>query len=173
MTRSILSACVMLAFFIPYSRAQSISPKTLNATGGSKVINGNTYEWSVGEMALVSTSAGSNIVVTQGLLQPVPGPSGIDVVSNLSKQLEVYPNPAGEMVYLRYDLKQAGKLEYILQDMTGKAILKNNINAGNTASTTEISLGNLPSATYMLYISFQPVNGTAEQASFKIDKLKN
>ncbi|MGB8191233.1 MAG: T9SS type A sorting domain-containing protein [Chitinophagaceae bacterium] len=50
------------------ANAQSVQ-QTLNAGGGSKA--GNIYlDWSVGEMVAVQTFSSSNVLLTQGLLQP-------------------------------------------------------------------------------------------------------
>ena len=51
-------------------KAQSITPSVINASGYSGTISGQVFDWSIGEMTLVSTYTGSTLIVTQGLLQP-------------------------------------------------------------------------------------------------------
>ncbi|HTO14955.1 MAG TPA: hypothetical protein VLZ83_04255 [Edaphocola sp.] len=62
----------------------------INATGGSYTLNANTYEWSVGEMTLVSTVITPSLVITQALFQPIltevginPGKCQVDKFSSI------------------------------------------------------------------------------------------
>jgi hypothetical protein len=43
---------------------------TLNVSSHSAAIKGLTFDYSIGEMTLVSTERNANLIVTQGLLQP-------------------------------------------------------------------------------------------------------
>ncbi len=163
-TSSIICLCAL------HSNAQSISPSTLNAAGGSGKISTNTYEWSVGEMTLVHTVSASNIVVTQGILQPIPASNSVKNATLLTNYIKVYPNPASETIYIDCSFPERGNLSYMLQDITGKIITSGDahIEAGNRK--IEINLFDIAVATYMLNISYQPVNAPAEKISFKIDK---
>ncbi len=53
------------------SLAQNIEPAIINTTGGAYTQGGITYEWSVGELALVETMINSKASITNGLLQPL------------------------------------------------------------------------------------------------------
>ncbi len=170
MKRTIVLSFTLL-FVTSYIRGQSISPSTLNGTGGSKVIGTDTYEWSVAEMTLVNTASASNIIVTQGVLQPAPPPTGIKTENMLTRSLQVYPNPASHIVYLQYNFPTTGKLNYVLQDITGKLISRKEIATAAGQNKEELNLGGLANASYMLYISYEPTNGTVERTSFKLDKI--
>lgn len=50
-----LAGCLLL---LAPAGAQSAGPATLNAAGGSATISSDTYEFSIGEMAVTSTYAG-------------------------------------------------------------------------------------------------------------------
>lgn len=171
MKRAILIGLMLLPA-AGYIRGQSLAPATLNATGGSKVIGTETYEWSVAEMTMVSTATASNIIVTQGILQPFPLPAtDIKKSNTLSKQLQVYPNPTSNIIYLQYNLTNSGTLSYMLQDVAGKQVTTRNAQVTAGQDKQELSLAALASGTYMLYITYMPYNGAAEQANFKIDKI--
>jgi hypothetical protein len=172
MKKIFLLASAALAFFIPDSRAQSISPGTINAAGGTKVIGGDTYDWSVAEMTLVSTVTTPSVIVTHGVLQPPDATVGIEKTIPLNGQVKVYPNPSADIVYLEYNFVTAGKLEYMLQDMTGRQIKSYTAAIKKGQDRQEINLSALANATYMLYVTYQPNGGNVQQTSFKIDKIK-
>ncbi|MHB8208637.1 MAG: gliding motility-associated C-terminal domain-containing protein [Mucilaginibacter sp.] len=51
------------------SRAQTVSPAIVNVAGNTFTQSDITYEWSVGEMALVETMITTKAIITNGLLQ--------------------------------------------------------------------------------------------------------
>lgn len=53
------------------SQAQTVTPAIVNVSGNTYTDSGITYEWSVGEMALVETLMNTKGSITNGLLQPV------------------------------------------------------------------------------------------------------
>ena len=53
------------------SRAQSIGPAIVNASGNTFAQGDMIYEWSIGELALVETMINASGSITNGLLQPV------------------------------------------------------------------------------------------------------
>ncbi len=170
MKKSILTllgmACGTLAAF-----SQSIGPSTLNAAGGSAVVSGNTYEWSVGEMAVVSTYADASLVVTQGVLQPNgSGTTGINEHTLSDKLLQVYPNPASSVLNIQPNFGRDCNLIYQLQDITGKTML-----AGEQASATgktlvQVNLNNLVSGSYLLQVQVKTGKDTYSNV-YKIQKL--
>lgn len=173
MKKKLLLTCAGLAF--AWHAGAQITPytRTLNAAGGTTTTTGgNTFEWSVGEMALVNTWSKPNIIVTQGVLQPTDDNVGVGKLSPLVVDMRVYPNPAQTMVHLNYNLKQ-GILSYELQDIAGRTVRskKQNITAGE--KTEAIELGAVANGTYMLNVVFSPEDGIQQTTSFKIDKIQN
>lgn len=78
---------VLLSLSSTFCIGQSSSPTVLNTTGGSYTYLNITYEWSVGELALVESMLGSEYTLTNGLLQPqkiVPADilNGFNIVPN-------------------------------------------------------------------------------------------
>lgn len=152
--------------------AQSIGPSTINATGGSAPIGGNIFDWSVGEMTMVSTLSGSGIIVTQGVLQPYDGPDRVVINSLLQQQLNVFPNPALSVVNLQYTSSIQGTLTYRLIDMVGQLIKTATIDVKQGTTTEQINISALASATYMLEVTVNPVNDAAKSTAYKIQKLQ-
>ncbi len=150
------------------ANAQSVGPATLNATGGSKTIGTQEFEWSVGEMTMVSTFAGSNVIVTQGVLQPSAAMAGVANLPGLTDQLQVFPNPASSVVNFRYTSAMEGALSYRLIDMTGKVISSQTMKVKQGTNEQQVDLTSLACATYFLEITAQG----SETISYKIQKIK-
>ncbi|MCD6063727.1 MAG: Secretion system C-terminal sorting domain [Flavipsychrobacter sp.] len=170
MKRSVL--LILLLTLAGLARAQTIGPATMNVTGDATTIGTDSHEWSVGEMTLVNSFVSSNLVVTQGLLQPAPFATGIDRVNATSEQLLVYPNPARDVLMLQPQFQNGGLLQYAIADASGKSILNGNftLRAGNEKQ--ELDLRSLAAGHYLLQVSFQaPANNTDFRSSFKIEKL--
>ncbi len=166
MKRTILLLPILTAF---HAKAQSIEPAALNATGGQNVIAGNTYEWSVGEMALVNTATTSGLIVTNGVLQPSASTSGVDDFPFRNDQMTVYPNPTDKEVFIQPNLSPQTPMQMVLMDITGKTLLQSEtiLNSGNEKQS--IHLSTYPAGSYMLIIRATDQENN-HQASYKIQK---
>lgn len=151
--------------------AQSIGPSTLNSAGGSATLGGNTYEWSLGEMTVVSTYSGGSLVVTQGLLQPANLSNGIHEHSIAAGALQVYPNPAEDVLYLQPAFRQGDKLSFALLDMTGKTILREEKLLVTGTELQTIRLTGLAAGNYMLQVVLVTTSGN-QVAGYKVQKLR-
>ena len=153
------------------ARGQSIGPSTLNSTGGSGTIGTTIFDWSIGEMTMVSTFTGSSVIVTQGVLQNNKVPDGVGHL-DITNQLQVFPNPASSIVNVRYTAAGPGKLTLRLMDITGKLITTSNTQVDQGVTSEQLSIADLAAATYMLEVSFKGNSGTQGLTSYKIEKLK-
>jgi len=146
-------------------RAQVLGPTTLNSAGGTKVIGSNEFDWSVGEMTMVSTFTMSNLIVTQGVLQPA-GYSNEGVPTNkLASELQVYPNPATNIVNIDFTTPVQSSLTYRLMDIAGKVIKTSSMDARQGKTSEQVDVASLANATYML-----EVTAGSESVSYKIEK---
>ena len=171
--KRIYKLIVALIVITTYNQAfaQSISPFILNGAGGSKQIGSIIYDYSVGEMTMVSTFYGSNVTLTQGLLQNnVSVPVGV-VNMEFAQNIVVYPNPASSVVNIKFNSPKNGNLVYKLLDMTGKTLISKGVEVNNSIMSQEINIDPLAVATYMLEITFSTC-GATETNSYKIDKIK-
>lgn len=151
--------------------AQSIGPSTLNAAGGSATIGGNTYEWSVAEMTMVNTGTGTNLVVTQGVLQPTTPVTSVKNIKVLgADELKVYPVPTRDMLYVQPSLNQKGDLQLALTDINGRVVLQQTAHLATGNEKQEINMSALSAGNYFLNAVFTSSEG-AQQTSFKIQKL--
>ena len=136
------------------ARAQSMGPQTINASGGSAGISGNTFEWSVAEMTVVSTYTSSGRILTQGVLQPKVPPAGINGIALQNKDVQVYPNPVQDELNLLCHFSSGGKLNCMLQDMTGKTILEQHKQLDKGNETLKMELHGIATGSYLLIVNY-------------------
>lgn len=150
--------------------AQSIGPSTLNASGGSASVAGNLYEWSVGEMTMISTFSSSGLVVTQGLLQPsATGGTGVGNSPQITQHLDVFPNPADYILYLNPRFRGPVTLQYSLLDMTGRTVLSQKAFLPTGTEKQSLLLSHLAAGQYMLSVVLDD-QGDHYNAAYKIQK---
>jgi len=164
-----ITACLILGAVIT-SHGQSIGPSTINTAGGSKVISGNTYEFSIGEMALVNTASAPNIIVTHGVLQPNVAPTKVKDVNALSDKLKIYPNPSDNILNIQPDFETGGQLTYQLYDALGRIMLTGEFNLVSGKEKQTISLNQLAASSYVLHLNLNK-KGVVYTASFNVQKI--
>lgn len=170
MKKSMLASCFLCMATLP-AWTQEAGPSTLNAAGGSKTIAGNTHEFSIGEMALVSTFSGAGIIVTQGVLQPGNTITGIDDRAFFEGNLSLFPNPAEDQVFLQPSFGAGGRLSYELYDALGRVLRQATATLTTGKEKQTLVLKNLAASTYTLRISFQQ-KGKTYTTAYKIQKLQ-
>lgn len=170
MKKLLLTAFIALPIgFSAY--AQSMSPAILNAGGGSATLNGNTFEWSIGEMVLVNTAHAGNLIVTQGLLQPLKtnGSTGLEVDQFVMDHVKVYPNPTENIFYIETDFHAVGELYCVLYDMSGKIVENKKLAINNQSVKVPFNISALAGGLYSLTIAFTG-EGNTSKAVYKIEK---
>jgi len=173
MKRSILLILVALVLAVNGHAQVSLGPSTVNCGGGYHVLDYDEYEWSIGEMTMVTTFTNPSIVVTQGVLQPFDiFITGVGNTTVLNGQIKVFPNPANSEVNLQYTAPADGTLSYSLLDMDGKLIKSNTAGVVSGTTTEQINVSELACATYMLEVTVNHGNSASEKTSYKIQKLK-
>jgi Secretion system C-terminal sorting domain len=109
-----------------FAHAQSIGPSILNSAGGKGTIGANTFEYSIGEMAVVSTNTAASITVTHGVLQPIPkNADAINDVAFAKLNFNIYPNPASTDVNISIKHTDIDINGIQLYDVSGKLIFNN------------------------------------------------
>ena len=164
---------------------QSLFTSTLNTSGDYKKLFQNdmrfpnyTFEWSIGESAIISTNLSSNLLVTHGLLQGyllnVP-----QVPSNgfwYPDEIKLYPNPI--INDFTVDLLSAvkGVVFFSLYDSRGIMLSQYSINYQGIGKTEHFNISHLPSGNYLLRVTIKgfPESGgnIIKQGLFKIIKLR-
>jgi len=155
------------------SRAQMVMPYTVNSTGGTAVVGGDVYDWSFAEMVMISTSTSPNLIVTAGLLQPIDPNVSLPEHTGEGLTLNVFPNPAADMLNLETAFSDPGKLMAQLYDVSGKQvkIVAWDLEPGNNLKF--ISLDDCAPGMYLLRIYFSSGNSVGQfLRTFKIQKIQ-
>ncbi len=164
-------------FFSLGSFAQSISPATLNTTGGTYIFNYYRVEWSFGESMAISTmtDGNSNVFVTNGILQPnTHNPATVN--NNMAwdrDEIRILPNPTQNVIEIDFFTKQKGKVIMNLFDEAGKYVGNKQFDYFGNGSIQRWDLSQFPSGMYLLNIQLQPTGtSVAKKGSFKVIKIK-
>lgn len=166
-------AVFLISFCLPAISlfAQTHTPATLNVAGGTNTINGQVFEYSIGEMALVHTATATNIVVTQGILQPGEIGTGISDHRLTDGQISVYPNPVDDILNVDANLLSGGSLQLQLFDLNGKLVSQKQVAINSGKENTNLSLSHFAAGSYILNAVFKTGNEYYHQ-NFKIQKIK-
>lgn len=175
MKKSIVLSLALLATVLFANNVYS--QHTLNVSGGSATLQGNTYEYAIGEMTLVHTAHHPSLIITQGFLQPhdgeVTSPSANpgSTLSSLSDQIRVYPNPTTNIVYLELQESQAGNYQLDVYDAAGR-ILHSSEGALQVGSNKlSVNLETYASGNYYLFLHKPNTLGVMDNYSYQIQKI--
>lgn len=127
---------------------------TLNTSGGSQSVATGSFDYSIGEMTVVSTQSNTNLTVTQGLLQVESSTLGLPEILISNQELSVFPNPVENILNIKPYFKSAGELLIQLFDIQGKRILQKTFHLQSGLEQQELDLSTLSDASYMLNVQF-------------------
>jgi hypothetical protein len=164
-------------FFSLQSYSQSVTPATLNATGGTNFFTFYRFEWSFGEsMAITTMESTSNIIVTNGLLQP--GTDQPATVNNTNvwdaDEIKILPNPFRNNLEIDFFSKQQGKVTLNFIDESGRFLAQRQFDYYGTGRIEIWNLDKYPSGAYFLNISLAPTGNVsvAKHGIYKVIKIK-
>jgi hypothetical protein len=151
--------------------------QTLNVAGNSAKINGMSFEYSIGEMTIVSTEHNANLIVTQGMLQPSNVPDktqtspSVNNLNDLADQIKVYPNPTQNILFVETFETQIGDYSYQLFDGVGKIVLSQSGQTIKGLNKFSFDLQSFAGGNYYLMLRKLGPSGEPENYSYKIQKL--
>lgn len=162
-------------FSAPGSFAQTVTPTALNTTGGTNFFTFYRFEWSFGEAMAIETMSASNIIVTNGVLQP--GTHNPAIINNTgawdSDEIKILPNPTQNILEIDFFSKQSGKVTMNLYDNSGRFMGSKQFVYSGTGRIERWDLGRYPYGMYFLNIQLVPAgNSVAKKGSYKIQKIK-
>jgi len=152
------------------SKAQSFLSPSVIASGGNHFSN-STFQlsYTIGEMALVSTEAVGNSILTQGFHQP--DKFTIILVNDPVNELNaiVFPNPFGDNVYLQLEGWKPERFVLDLFDATGRKVISGRT-FQHTPGTQQIPIetSHLAAGTYLLRLLNTQ---TGSEKSFRITRM--
>jgi hypothetical protein len=150
--------------------AQSITPYTFNNGGGSA----SSIEWSIGESVSVANFTTTNYLLNTGLLQPLT-----NVVTSINEygpvvyghQISISPNPTTDLVHLKGQFNQMGRLSFQVIDSKSSIILTHEVGTNIISYEKDIFMHNYPSGIFYIKVIFKPNYGIIKTGIFKIVKL--
>jgi len=150
--------------------AQSITPYTFNNGGGSA----SSIEWSIGESVSIANFTTPNYLLNTGLLQPLT-----NVVTSINDygpvvfghQITISPNPTTQLVHLKGQFNQMGRLSFQVIDSKSSILLNHEAGTNIISYEKDIFLDNYPSGIFYIKVIFKPTNGIIKTGVFKIVKL--
>jgi hypothetical protein len=166
---------IFLGLILMMSTLRFYAQHGINVSSSSAIINGAVFDYSIGEMTLVSTERNANLIVTQGLLQPnysriatQAQPVNTQIAS--SDKIKVYPNPTENILNVESFENAEAEISYQLFDATGKVILNRLIMSQAGSNKLTLDLKNYAAGSYYLMIRKPNENGILENFSYKIQK---
>ena len=150
--------------------AQSITPYTFNNGGGSST----SIEWSIGESVSIANFTTPNFLLNTGLLQPLT-----NVVTSINDygpvvyghQITISPNPTTDLVHLKGQFNQMGRLSFQVIDSKSSVLLTHEAGINIISYEKDILMHNYPSGIFYIKVIFKPTNGIIKTGIFKIVKL--
>jgi hypothetical protein len=146
---------LVIVFFLLSTNlnAQTIAPSILNASGGSTIINNNTYEWSFAEMVDVATyNTGSNFVTT-GLLQPLEEKLSVHLLPNSNTSISIYPNPFASTINLNIKSEDLNAVQIVVKNMLGQLVYQQEYTLMSNNDVVQINLHHLSFGPYVIEVN--------------------
>jgi hypothetical protein len=150
--------------------AQSITPYTFNNGGGSA----SSIEWSIGESVSIANFTTPNYMFNTGLLQPLT-----NVVTSINEygpvvyghQITISPNPTTDLVHLKGQFNQMGRLSFQVIDSKSSILLTHEAGTNIISYEKDILMDHYPSGIFYIKVIFKPLYGIIKTGIFKIVKL--
>lgn len=156
--------------------AQSVTPAILNSTGGTNFFTFYRFEWSFGEaMAIETMGPVSNLIVTNGVLQPgTHNPATINNTGAWDRdEIRILPNPTQNKLEIDFFSKQQGKVTMNLVDAAGRFLARRQFDYFGTGRIEIWNLEQYPSGSYFLNISLSPTGtSVAKKGTYQVIKVK-
>ena len=144
----------ILLFLLGMStNAQTIAPNIINASGGSTIINNNTYEWSIAEMVSVTSfNTGSNFVTT-GLLQPLEQKLSVYLLPNNNTSISIFPNPFTSIIHLAIKSDVLEDIQIVVKNMFGQMAYRQTYSMESNNEVVQLNLNHLSVGPYVIEIN--------------------
>jgi hypothetical protein len=132
--------------------AQQIKQEVIASAGGYNVSSGAnqiSISWTLGQTIVPTFSAGG-LTLSHGF-------QGTLIISTVEEnilnpvQVVIFPNPASEIINIRFETPTDGEISLLLLDAQGKLVKTEKIEAATT--NKEINMQDLPSGIYYLRLT--------------------
>ena len=157
------------------AQAQTMTPQVINSSGESGKKAVYYFDWSVGELALITTmqNADSSFLLTNGFLQP--GSAGRKPDAGIGNALgndevNLHPNPTADNLYVTVLPKEKGQVRiYLFNQKAGLIFYK--IFPSTSAIAVTIPMASQINGLYTLRVEVYPENGEPRKGSYPVLKI--
>lgn len=156
---------LILSIGIDNVNAQSSNPQIVSSAGETFQGNSLQIDWTLGELA-ITTIQNSSQQITQGFHQPTFVIMSIDELSQKIGQIQVFPNPASDIIEVKANFDQSRNVMIQLVNLNGSLLWMTKNNGDQIDQVKDIT--NLPSGTYFLNFL---IDGNKYSQTFKIQKI--
>jgi hypothetical protein len=134
-------------------------------------IRGITYEYAIGQVMAGDTHIYGDFIVAPGVIQPTPRAriTGKDIDAS---ELQVFPDPVENTLFLLPAFRQGGKLNYALFDAAGSLVLSGESVLQGGTERQDLPVSHLATGQYILKVSWSPAGATPRTSGYKIQKLR-
>jgi len=173
--KKLIAASILLVGLSFNANAQAEVQQVINASGGTSLDQDYSFDWSIGELALVNNmeSPDNRFRLTNGFLQPYSILTYHKEKSYFEKlDIRVYPNPTKGPVAIDFFTMQKGMIALTVVNDGGKVIYQESIAYNGLGQLYELNLQNYPAGVYTLYIYLDPEKGAVRKSgAFRVMKL--
>lgn len=167
--KKIIILLIVMASWVTYSFAQSISPQVIASNGTFSYANGYSLSYTTGQIAS-ATFVQSSSIITQGFQQPNDVYTGLQTFATPTLTAQLYPNPAVDQINLVItSSNNSGTYTVQLVDLLGRYIQQpQTMQVANGQTRFVFNVQQLPQAMY-----FITVKSSASDVvhSFKFNKI--
>lgn len=167
--RLFVAGAIILGF-----SSHGFAQQTINAGSHSAILDQARFDYSIGEMTLVSTQRTPSLIVTQGYLQPVlKGMQSQDpssALGDLAGYVKVYPNPTENFLFVEMT-RDIGDFSLKLFDGQGKVVIEKLHMNGEANQKLTLDLSSLSAGSYFLMIDPANTQLLKQQLSYNIQKM--
>jgi hypothetical protein len=143
---------IFIVAAISFTLSAGAQTNGIVSTAGANNIKGNVaLSWIIGQpVASATTNAGKTVILTQGLQENMVVTS-ITENSCIPGKLSLYPNPAGDILNLRFEEAVQDDIAVALVDAKGNPVKNDRIEAATTEK--QLDLKSLPSGIYYIRLT--------------------
>lgn len=155
------------------ANSQLISSSVTNSTGNSYSAGLYSFDWSVGEAAIVQPMKAENglLVITNGLLQP-DLPRILPVLTFTDDEIKISPNPTYNKIEVKLATVHSGLLTISVYGAGGQLLHSVKKTCSGAADLERIDMSSFPAGTYVMRIELEPKAGSLPKTgSYKLLKL--
>jgi hypothetical protein len=173
--RGIIITLILFLCYGVQSKAQSITPFTINIAGFTSNQNGYALTVSTGEtISITNFKAPNGESLSSGFLQNNPPlvTSIEDLLSRIGdNEVSISPNPTSTTTNLITNFAVPGQMQFQILDLNSNILYRSQSQSAINVKRTEVELKNYPAGVYYILVFFKAMIGNSKTGVYKIIKL--